>query len=125
MKQRPLWAWLFFPQLAVVLGASVLASTGHFPVAAFQRWSLDKLGHLLAYGGLSFFAVSFFGGRRCWPVVLVLAAAATGEELSQRLFPARTFDLGDLAMNLAGIGLLGAAAARPRPFTRLRSRVRG
>jgi hypothetical protein len=110
-EQRPVWALLFFPQLALVIGASMLATTGHFPVTLFQRSPLDKLGHLVAYGGLSFFGVALVGRARRWPFLICLLVAATLEELSQRAFPTRTFDLGDLAMNLIGIALFGAAAA--------------
>jgi VanZ family protein len=110
ITKRPRWAWLFFAQLALVAGASVLATLGRFPAAVF-RAPFDKLGHLGAYGGLSFFAVAFFGPRRRWPVVLALLAAATLEELSQRAFPTRTFDLGDLAMNVVGIAACGALSA--------------
>ena len=109
---RPSWAWLFFLQLTVVATASVLAARGQFPAGLFQRWGLDKIGHLLAYGGLSLLGVAFFGpARRAW-VVGALLVAATLEELSQRAFPARTFDLGDLAMNVTGILAFGALAAR-------------
>ena len=110
-EQRPLWAWLFFPQLALIVTASVLATTGHFPVAWFQRSPFDKVGHLALYGGLSFFGVAFVSRGRRWPFVMGLLVAATLEEVSQRAFPTRTFDLGDLAMNVLGISLFGAAAA--------------
>ena len=110
-EQRPLWAWLFFPQLALIITASVLATTGHFPVAWFQRSPFDKVGHLALYGGLSFFGVAFVGRARRWPFVLCLLVGATLEEVSQRAFPTRTFDLGDLAMNIIGISVFGAAAA--------------
>jgi VanZ family protein len=108
--RRPLWSWLLFPHLALVIAASILATRGHLPVAVF-RSPFDKLGHLGAYGLLAFLAVSFFGYARRWPVVLGLLAAATLEEISQRAFPTRTFDLADLAMNVAGIAAFGALAA--------------
>jgi VanZ family protein len=117
-ETRPLWAWLFFAQLALVVTATVLATTGHFPTGAFQRAPLDKIGHLVAYGGLAFFAVAFFGRARRWRVIGILLVAATLEELSQRAFPTRTFDLGDLAMNLVGILAFGAGAARAAPASR-------
>jgi len=112
--QRPPWAWLFIPQLALVSAATVLATTGRFPSALFCS-PFDKVGHLCAYGGLAFLGVAFFGRARRWPVIVVLLAAATLEELSQRLFPTRTFDLGDLAMNVVGIVLFGVAAAALTP----------
>ena len=106
-ETRPMWAWLFFAQLALVVFASVMATSGHFPTVLF-RPPVDKLGHFFAYGLLAFFGVAFFGSARGRTVVVVLLLAATLEELSQRAFPTRTFDLGDLAMNAAGICLLGA-----------------
>ena len=109
-EQRPLWAWLFLPQLALVVVASVLADTGRFPVAWFQRGSLDKVGHFVFYGGLSFFGVAFFSRARRLVFVVCLLVAATLEEVSQRAFSTRTFDLGDLAMNVAGIWIFAAAA---------------
>jgi VanZ family protein len=111
-RRRSLWAWLFGVQLVLLATASVVATLGHLPTTAFQRAPFDKVGHLLGYGGLAFFAVAFLGPARRWRAVAVLIAVATAEELSQRAFPTRTFDLGDLAMNIVGIVTLGAAAAR-------------
>jgi VanZ family protein len=108
--RRPAWAWLFFAQLALVILATVLATLGCFPTVLF-RAPFDKVGHLFAYGLLSFLAVSFFGHERRWRVVGALLVAATLEELSQRFFPTRTFDPGDLAMNVLGITVFGAIAA--------------
>jgi VanZ family protein len=110
-RSRPLWAWLFLPQLALVVIATILATTGRFPTTLF-RSPVDKLGHLAAYGGLSFFAVAFFGRGRSWPVIIGLLLVATLEELSQRASATRTFDLGDLAMNLIGILVFGVVSAR-------------
>jgi VanZ family protein len=109
-ERRPRWAWLFFLQAALVVLASVLATAGHLPTTVF-RPPVDKLGHLLAFGGLSFLAVSFFGRARCWRVIAILLVVATADELLQRAFPTRTFDLSDLAMNVVGILGFGVAAA--------------
>jgi VanZ family protein len=113
-ERRPRWAWLFFAQLALVILASVLASAGHLPTTLF-RPPVDKLGHLLAFGGLAFLAVSFFGPARRWRVIAILLVAATADELLQRAFPTRTFDLRDLAMNVVGILAFGVAARRAAP----------
>jgi VanZ family protein len=120
-ERRPSWAWLFFAQLALVIGASLLATTGHLPTTLFQRSPFDKMGHLLIYGGLSFFAVAFFGHAHRWRVIAWLLVVATLEELSQRALPRRTFDLGDLAMNILGITAFGLAAMT----TTRRRRARG
>jgi VanZ family protein len=115
---RPRWAWLFFVQLGLVILATILATTNRFPVNVFQHAPADKIGHLCAYGGLAFFGVAFFGRARRGRVLLAILAAATLDELSQRAFPTRTFDLGDLAMNVAGIVLAGLASVRWRAATR-------
>lgn len=108
-RSRPGWTWLFFVQLAIVVGAGVFASLGRLPVALFSA-GVDKLGHFLGLGVLSFLAVSFFGRPSWRRTVLIIAAASVLEELSQGLLPARTFDLGDMAANLVGIGLGGVLA---------------
>jgi VanZ family protein len=120
-ERRPPWAWLFFAQLALVIGASALATTGHLPTTLFQRSPLDKLGHLLLYGGLAFFAVAFFEHRHRWHVITCLLVLATLEEFSQMALPRRTFDVGDLAMNIIGISTFGLAAVTAARLRRARS----
>jgi VanZ family protein len=123
--RRPFWAWLFFVQLALVIGATVLATRGALPARLFQP-PVDKLGHLGGYGLLAFLGVGFFGRGRRWWVVGTLLLLSTLDELSQRSFPTRTFDLGDLAMNVAGIVALGWLAARLlAPWGAVRRRCRG
>jgi VanZ family protein len=107
---RPLWAWLFFLHLALVVCATVLATRGALPVGVFQP-PVDKLGHLGAYGLLAFLGVRAFGHSRRWQVIGALLVVSTLDELSQRAFPTRTFDLRDLAMNVIGILVLGWLAA--------------
>jgi VanZ family protein len=109
--RRPRWAWLLFLQLALVVGATVLAASGRLPAVAL-RGGLDKLGHFLMLGTLSLLSVGFFGRPHAVRVVSVLAVLSAGEELSQGWFPARTLDAWDLAANLLGIALGGWAASR-------------
>ena len=109
--RRPLWSWLFFVHLLLVIAATVLATRGALPTGVF-RAPFDKLGHLGAYGALAFLGVSFFGPARRAQVIAALLAASTLDEISQRAFPTRTFDLADLAMNFLGILALGLVAAR-------------
>jgi polysaccharide biosynthesis protein VpsQ len=115
-EQRPAWAFLFFAQLALVIFASVAATAGVFPTVLF-RAPFDKVGHLFGYGLLAFLGVGFFGRGRARLVVVFLLLAATLEEVSQLALPRRTFDLGDLAMNVAGICLFGALSAARRRIT--------
>ena len=96
------WPCFLFAHLALLVVAEVLATCGLFPSGLFQP-PIDKIGHLFAYGVLTFLALRSFGGRRRWPVVLTLLVLATIDEFSQRAFKTRTFDLGDLAMNVVGI----------------------
>lgn len=110
-NERPRWAWLLFPNLAVIVAASILAACHRLPVH-FLSGGADKVGHLLLYGGLSLFAVAFFGRAHWLRVVLVLSALAALEEASQAWFPARTVDAFDLAANLLGIALGGYLALR-------------
>jgi VanZ family protein len=114
-EARPRWAWLLIPHVGLIVLATVLAALGRVPTQLFQRHNLDKVGHFVAYGGLAFLAVPFFGRARWRRTLLALAALATLEELSQRFFPARSVAAADLAASLAGIALLGLlAAAWPR-----------
>src|SRR5262249_44728322 len=91
--------------------ATVLASAGHLPTTVF-RPPVDKLGHLLAYGVLSFLGVSFFGPARRWRVIAVLLVPAPADARLQRAFPTPTFALSDLPLNVVGIVALGVAARR-------------
>jgi VanZ family protein len=94
----------------VIVAASVLAACGRLPTLAL-RGGLDKVGHFVMLGGLSFLAVGFFGRARWLRVVAVLGVLSALEEASQAWFPARTVDAADLAANLLGIALGGIAAA--------------
>jgi VanZ family protein len=108
--RRPRWAWLLFPHLVLITGATVLAASGHLPALTLGG-GLDKLGHFLLLGTLSLLAVGFFGRARWLRVVLALGLLSALEELSQAWFRARTLDVWDLAANLLGITLGGLAAA--------------
>lgn len=110
-ERRPRWAWLLFPQLSVIVAASVLAARGHLPVIVL-RGGLDKVGHFLMLGTLSLLAVGFFGRARWLRVVTALGLLSALEEASQAWFPARTVDAWDLAANLLGILTGGMNATR-------------
>jgi VanZ family protein len=109
--RRPRWSWLLFPQLSVIVAASVLAARRWLPPVALDG-GLDKLGHFLMLGALSLFAVGFFGAGRWRRVVIVLGLLSALEEASQAWFPARTLDALDLMANLLGIALGGWTATR-------------
>ena len=80
---------------------------------------LDKAGHFILVGGTAFLlnvALNFRRSRalgRDWLVGgMLVAAIFTLEEFSQLWFPSRTFDLGDLAADYAGILFFGWLARR-------------
>ncbi len=97
---------------AVLIGIIVGANTGYLPVSRWLHhipWG-DKLGHFLLMGGLAFLLNLSFGLRRWRPYQLdlllgslLVALAATAEEISQYWLANRRFDPWDLAADLAGI----------------------
>ena len=110
-RTRPRWSWWLWPQLSVVLFATVAAYTSQLTLAMLTTPGLDKVMHFVLYGALAFLLVSFVPTTKR-RALLALAVLATIEEALQALSPSRTFDLGDLACTLGGIGLLGALAVR-------------
>jgi VanZ family protein len=66
----------------------------------------DKLGHFTLIGGMAFLLYRCVRAPKWrWVAPAALALAMTIEELTQRYLPGRSFDLGDLAMNYAGIAV--------------------
>lgn len=108
--KKPLWSYLLFPHLAGIFFLTYLAASNHLHLAILKTPGADKLGHFILYGALALFSVGYFGRDRWKNIAAVLAALATLEEYSQSWFPARTFDLLDLAATLAGIVLFAHAA---------------
>src|SRR5262245_7270926 len=113
IERRPRWAYLLFPHLALIIGVTILASTDHLRFAILKLPGVDKIGHFVLYGALSFFSVGFFSRTRseAYRVAAILLVLATLEEFSQGFFPARTVDLGDPAATPSGILLFAHWAA--------------
>jgi polysaccharide biosynthesis protein VpsQ len=96
------------------------ADLGALPVASIHAIPFgDKISHFLLIGGLAFFINWFLhcqtwriGGRGILVGSLALATLSIIEETSQIWIPNRRFDLGDMAMNLLGILILGPLARR-------------
>jgi hypothetical protein len=104
---RPLWAWLFWVQLAVVLLATLGAYLQVIPAALWVLPGADKVLHLALYGGLAFLAVGWWAGTSANRVLAVLGILAATEEALQSLSLSRSCDPLDLAATLCGIALLG------------------
>lgn len=73
--------------------------------------NIDKLGHFLIFGTLSFLAVIASNFHRIrlsstyaiYSAAIILSVIVTFEEFSQLLLSNRTFELLDLSANLAGV----------------------
>ncbi|MCQ3938464.1 MAG: hypothetical protein DPW18_15655 [Chloroflexi bacterium] len=100
-----------------MIGIVILADLNAIPPsirALYDFQNGDKIGHFILYGLLNFFLTLAFlralpnrdAKRIALSVGLILALAVGAEELSQRYFSARTFDLMDLAASYLGL-LLG------------------
>jgi len=76
----------------------------------------DKIGHLVCLASLPTSSTSCSApakpgwARHVLKGSALVAAAVSLEECSQLYFPSRTFDLGDLAADFAGIWLAGRLA---------------
>ena len=95
--------------LAAVAAIIWLADT--YRARPFFTWmerhpGSDKVGHFILIGGMAFFANVALRGRKLgWMQLgsLGVALVFIAEEFSQRVIPWRTFDLGDIAADIAGI----------------------
>jgi undecaprenyl-diphosphatase len=103
------WRWLLWPQLALILLASQMAYLDLLP-RRFLAWPWsDKVLHFLLFGLVAFWLQPWLAGTRLarvgrLPVAVALPlAVAAMDEFAQRFSPLRTFDLLDLASDLAGL----------------------
>jgi hypothetical protein len=106
-RERPLWAWVLWPQVAVVLLATLCAYLGLLTSDLLALPYLDKALHLLLYGGLAFLAVGWWVRRPAGTVIAALALLAGVEEVLQSFSAVRDLDLGDLAGGLIAVALFG------------------
>lgn len=114
--------WLLAPQLALVVVISALASLGGLDPARIPLLRLpfiDKVLHFVLFGAAAFFAHFAAGGRalRLGGLRLPVAVAAPFafacvEEILQGASAHRTFDLLDLACDLAGMIVMWRLARR-------------
>jgi len=110
------WRWLLWPQLALVVIATQSAYLDLLP-GWLRLWpNYDKVLHFLLFGLVVFWLHQWLAGRRfAWlgrlPVAVLLPfVVAAVDEFAQRLSPVRTFDLLDLASDLAGMVVFFALA---------------
>ena len=112
---RRAMTWLLWPQISLALLVTMMAYLGLLPQSLLAWPYADKVLHALLVGSLAFWLGLMPGNRRMRvgaisaPVAVVLPfSLALGEELLQTQSPLRTFDLGDLACDLAGLLLFYA-----------------
>lgn len=108
-----------------IIGVVILADLDAIPSSVRALYDFqygDKLGHFILYGLLNFLLTLTFirplpnrtSNRVALSVGLVLALAVGVEELSQRYFSARTFDLIDLSASYLGLLVGGWAALKTK-----------
>jgi VanZ family protein len=121
MKRIKWLSGLFFLVLILMV---IIANLGlgqiYFPFV-YNVPGLDKIGHFLLMGMLSFLVNLLLEGRRVSLIKMNILAGnlwvaiiVTLEELSQIFLVYRAFSLVDLAFDLGGIFLGGRLAARLR-----------
>lgn len=112
------WRWLLWPQLGLVVAATLVAYTGAFS-GSNAAWlaipGTDKVLHFLMFGALAFGTHFACRGRRSigvpWAVALPLLGAVA-EEAMQATSPHRTADPIDLLADLLGLLLFWQIAER-------------
>ncbi len=112
------WRWLLWPQLGLVVAATLVAYTGALSgsnVAWLAIPGSDKVLHFLMFGALAFGTHFACRGRRWrgipWAVALPLAGGLA-EELMQATSPHRTADPIDLLADFLGLLLFWQIAER-------------
>jgi VanZ family protein len=97
--------WTIFTQVLVSIPGKFLEGPGLFSIP-----HLDKIAHIILFGGLSIFWILFFHYRKTGEkkytslvILLLLAAYGVGIEYYQLNFiPNRSFDVGDIVADICG-----------------------
>ena len=108
---RYAWLWLG-GGLVLVLGVSLGSVLPQQAVRMLDSLDVpDKLLHATSYCILMLWFSGMYRRRYYWLLVLVLLALGFALELAQRMLGYRSFEMLDMAANLAGIGVGAVAAA--------------
>jgi VanZ family protein len=93
--------------LAVISGLAYLHG---LPQAVLALSYADKVLHFSLLGGASFLARKATGDSRVARVPagpMIVGLCSVIDECTQAFFPSRTFSLGDMAANIAGVVVFG------------------
>lgn len=105
----PRWMRLFALLMAVT-GVAMLFYLGAKPFAGGMfSHPVDKLVHLVAFGGLASVLWVMLGGRGRWAdhgAVILAGLVGTADETIQRMIPTRQASMADLVFDLLGILLV-------------------
>jgi hypothetical protein len=115
------WMWTVAATLSVGfnLGITLIANAGVLRAyfLAVRQYAGDKVLHFVLVGSMAYFlarAVAAWLPRRpvaaAAAVLLALVVLAVTEETCQQWLSARSFDLRDMAANVAGITAFGAVS---------------
>jgi VanZ family protein len=111
LTQRP----LHYRRIWLLLGWGIVAAVAVLsliPVDIDLGEDRDKLAHLLAYGGMSFWFAALVEGRaRQFRIALAFAAMGVALEFLQDMTGFRDFEVADMIANAIG-AMLGWGAAR-------------
>ena len=103
------WRWLLWPQIALVLVVTEMAYLNLIPEPLQTLPYFDKSMHALGFGAVTFWlnlwlATRFSGRSPGLPLaILIPFSFALIEECLQSFSPYRTFDMWDLASDVAGM----------------------
>jgi VanZ family protein len=97
--------WTIFTQILVSIPGKFLEGPGLFSIP-----HLDKVAHVILFGGMSIFWIIFFhfrkdASKKYIPVLIVLMLAAYGvaiEYYQLNFIPNRSFDVGDIVADVCG-----------------------
>ena len=98
--------WTIFTQVLVSIPGKFLVGTEHF----LNIPHIDKIAHIILFGGLSIFWIIFFHYRKksnskVTPLMIVLLLSAYGvaiEFYQLKFIPNRSFDVGDIIADVCG-----------------------
>lgn len=105
-----LWAAAFVSLFYLYVSPAMAPPT--FKIQGVADFDFDKLYHLLSHAGLLALPLALVPNRRiAWTMGALAIFAGVSFEFAQFFVPSRSFDLDDMAANMAGL-VVGAISGR-------------